>query len=88
VPESATLEKWFADLVANGVGLGIIRTDVPRPLLVAATIAVFRVADEHVLAALLRGEPGDPEAGWRLLRALWGATPTSRAVRAPSAARG
>ncbi len=76
VPESATLERWFAELVDDGVGLGLIRTRVPRPLLVAATIAVFRVADEHVLAAMQRGEPGDPEPGWRLLRALWGAPPT------------
>lgn len=76
-PASATLGRWFEDLVEDGVELGIIRTDVARPLLVAATIAVFRVADEQVLAAMLRGEPGDPSEGWRLLRALWGATPAS-----------
>lgn len=75
VPESATLEKWFADLVDDGVKLGIIGTEVPRPLLVAATKALFRVIDEHVLAAMLRGEPVDPQPGWRLLRALWGAAP-------------
>lgn len=80
VPESATLEQWFGDLVEDGVALGIIRTDVPRPLLVAATIAVFRVADEHVLI-------GDAEwgrrsaAGLALLRALWGATPTRTSNR-------
>ena len=83
VPESATFERWFADLVEDGISLGIIRTEVPRPLLVGATIAVFRVADEHVLAAMVRGEPGDSEPGWRLMRALWGAPPahpaTSRA---------
>jgi AcrR family transcriptional regulator len=81
VPESATLERWFADLVEDGVGLAIIRTDVPRPLLVAATIALFRVADEPVIAAMLRGEPADPEPGWQLLRALWGATPTTRTTK-------
>jgi AcrR family transcriptional regulator len=81
VPESATLERWFIDLIDDGVGLGVIRTEVARPLLLAATIAVFRVADEHVLGALLRGEPGDPESGWRLLRALWGATPARVSTR-------
>ena len=79
MPESATLDRWFVDLVDDGVELGIIRTKVSRPLLVAATIAVLRVADEHVLAAMLRGEPGDTESGWRLLRALWGA-PAARAT--------
>lgn len=81
VPEAATLDRWFAELVDDGVGLGIIRTAVPRPLLVAATIVVFRVADEHVLAAMLRGETGDVEPGLRLLRALWGASPTRTATR-------
>lgn len=80
VPESATLEPWFVDMIDNGVGLGIIRTDVPRPLLVTATVAVLRVADEHVLAAVLRGEPGDPDPGWLLLRALWGAAPPDPAT--------
>jgi AcrR family transcriptional regulator len=71
VPESATLEQWFVDLVEDGIALGIIRTSVSRPLLVAATVAVFRVADAQVIAAMLRGEPGDAAPGWALLRALW-----------------
>lgn len=72
------LDPWFAAMVDDGVALGVIRDDLPRPLLLAATIAVFRVADEHVLAAMMRGEPVDPEPGWLLLRGLWG-TPGARA---------
>ncbi|MGW6918736.1 TetR/AcrR family transcriptional regulator [Kitasatospora sp. NPDC054939] len=63
---------WFTDLVADGQRLGVIRTDVDRGLLVAATSAVLRAADGWALGELRAGrEPGTGEV-WTLLRGLWG----------------
>lgn len=71
--DPSPLDGWFVDLVDNGVALSVIRDDLPRPLLVAATAAVFRVIDAHVLERLVRGRPVDAEPGWALLRGLWAA---------------
>ncbi|WP_433544177.1 TetR/AcrR family transcriptional regulator (plasmid) [Streptomyces sp. CA-294286] len=72
---------WFDALVSNGQELGVIRTDVDRELLVAATAAVVRTADAWALArAKTSPEPAGPlpeESGaqlWALLRGLWSET--------------
>jgi AcrR family transcriptional regulator len=71
-------DAWFSALLDDGIALGVIRGDVDRHLLLAATRAVFRVADEYVIAGMQRGHVVDVEAAWALLRGLW-APP--RAVR-------
>ncbi|WP_194377635.1 TetR/AcrR family transcriptional regulator [Streptomyces durbertensis] len=79
---------WFDAVVADGQRLGVIRTDVDRGLLVAATAAVVRAADAWALARMraaadcgpasgaVDGGPGADTADgrqlWPLLRGLWG----------------
>lgn len=67
-----------------------MRDDVERPLLLAATLAVFRVFNEWVLAALLRGKSVDTQLAWRLLQGIWTkpASAPSRVRRRPSAKKG
>lgn len=79
----SSLDAWVAAMVDDGVALGVIRDDLPRPLLLAATIAVLRVVDEHAITAMMRGEPFELESGWQLLRGLWGA-PIARARKGKS----
>lgn len=76
--EAEPFDAWFAGLVDEGVALGVIRADLDRPLIVAATKALFRCLDERGIAALERGEPIDPEPGWQLLRGLWSPTKPRR----------
>jgi len=77
------LDAWFGQMLDDGIALGVIRTDVDRPLLLAATVALFRAIDEWELAALSRGESIDPAPAWRLLRGLWASPSSSRAGAAP-----
>lgn len=86
VEEVSELDAWFGEMLDNGVGLGVIRTDVGRPLLLAATVALFRVIDDWALAALARGESVDPAPAWHLLRGLWGSAaspPAGAALPSP-----
>ncbi|MFD3936492.1 TetR/AcrR family transcriptional regulator [Streptomyces sp. NPDC058611] len=73
---------WFGAVVDNGRQLGVVRPDIDRELLVAATAAVFRAADAWALAALRETEAGGSapaadgggdgeEQVWSLLRGLW-----------------
>ncbi|MFD3413255.1 TetR/AcrR family transcriptional regulator [Streptomyces cyaneofuscatus] len=66
---------WFEAVVGNGQALGLIRTDIDRSLLVAATAAVLRAADAWTLARLRSGDGQHAEQGadqaWLLLAALW-----------------
>lgn len=78
--DPSPLDGWFVDLVDNGVELAVIRDDLPRPLLVAATAAVFRAVDAYVLEQVLQGRRVDAEPGWALLRGLW-APPPKRPLR-------
>ena len=71
VAGASEVDAWFEHMLDDGIALGVIRTDVDRPLLFAATVALFRVIDEWELAALSRGERIDPAPAWRLLRGLW-----------------
>ncbi|MEU3203862.1 TetR/AcrR family transcriptional regulator [Streptomyces cyaneofuscatus] len=66
---------WFEAAVDNGQALGLIRTDLDRSLLVAATAAVMRAADTWTLARL-RSSGGQDTAQiagqvWALLAGLW-----------------
>ncbi|MBB1253777.1 TetR family transcriptional regulator [Streptomyces sp. OF3] len=69
---------WFDAVVSDGQRLGVVRTDVDRGLLVAATAAVVRAADAWALARM-RGGAADAPASelsdgrqlWPLLRGLW-----------------
>lgn len=69
--EHAEGQAWFTAMLDDGTANGVIRDDIDRPLLLAATRAVFRVADAYVLAGLLGGQPVDPDSAWQLLRGLW-----------------
>lgn len=71
--EDEPFAAWFAGLVDEGIALGIIRSDLEQPLLLAATKALFRCLDERGIAALERGDALDLEPGWQLLRGLWSA---------------
>ncbi|WP_415960502.1 TetR/AcrR family transcriptional regulator [Streptomyces sp. 021-4] len=66
---------WFEAVVDDGQALGLIRTDLDRSLLVAATAAVMRAADTWTLARLRSGNGQDTAqiAGqvWVLLAGLW-----------------
>jgi AcrR family transcriptional regulator len=64
-------EAWFSALVRDGIRHGIVRQDVPEPLLVAATRAVFRVLDADALKTLASGGTVDTPAAFGLLRGLW-----------------
>ena len=68
-------EAWFTALLEDGIRLGVIRDDVDRPLMLAATRALFRVSDEYVLERLHRGDEVDLGKAWTLLRGLWAAPP-------------
>lgn len=71
--EDEPFAAWFVGLVDEGLALGIIRSDLDKPLLLAATKSLFRCLDERGIAALVRGEALDREPGWQLLRGLWSA---------------
>lgn len=66
---------WFGAVVDNGQALALIRTDVDRSLLVAATAAVMRAADAWTLARLRSGDGQGAAQGadqvWVLLAGLW-----------------
>jgi len=79
--ERADSDAWFAAMLGDGIECGVIRGDLDRPLLLAATRAVFGVADSYVLAGLLSGAPVDPSPAWELLRGLWSAPVRSRGSR-------
>jgi AcrR family transcriptional regulator len=64
-------DAWFADLLANGQAVGVIRGDVPGSLLAAATRAVLRAGDAWVVAAMCEGAPGDDAPVWALLAGMW-----------------
>ncbi|MFG3442212.1 TetR/AcrR family transcriptional regulator [Nonomuraea sp. NPDC047897] len=61
---------WLAPVIDNGRALGVIRTDVDRELMLAATAAVLRVADVW-LATRLRDGATVPDVTWSLVRGLW-----------------
>lgn len=71
--EDEPFAAWFEGLVDEGLALGLIRGDLDKALILAATKALFRCLDERGIAALVRGEPLDLEPGWQLLRGLWSA---------------
>jgi hypothetical protein len=64
-------DTWLADMLADGQARGVIRTDIPGPLLAVATRALLRVGDAHVVAALSKGEPTDDAPVWALLASMW-----------------
>ncbi|MET9214760.1 MULTISPECIES: TetR/AcrR family transcriptional regulator [unclassified Nocardia] len=57
---------WLTEVLANGIDLGIVRTDIDRDLLTAATAAVLRVGDHWALAG-----GADPDQIFDLLAGLW-----------------
>lgn len=62
---------WFEAVVADGQRLGVVRADLDRGLLVAATAAVVRAADSWALRELHAGREPDSGQLWSLLRGLW-----------------
>lgn len=71
---------WFEALVADGRRLGVIRADVDTDLMLAATVATFRAADEWAVAALRDERQVDLDQPWLLLAGLWGTQPPSEGV--------
>ncbi|MEU3597769.1 TetR/AcrR family transcriptional regulator [Streptomyces sp. NPDC006798] len=71
-PAGAVWAAWFEALVDDGLRLGVIRSDLDRSLLVAATAAVLRAGDSWALAAWRDGREPDTGQVWELLRGLWG----------------
>ncbi|GLF95441.1 TetR/AcrR family transcriptional regulator [Streptomyces yaizuensis] len=70
---------WFTSVVADGQRIGVIRTDVDRELLVAATESVLRAGDAWALAAWLRdGHEPDTRQVWELLHGLWSGAADAR----------
>ncbi|WP_218952128.1 TetR/AcrR family transcriptional regulator [Amycolatopsis anabasis] len=66
-------DAYLGALIDNGRALGVIRADVDRELLLAATAAVFRVLDNWMLAR--PDAPADAlRQAWGLLAGLWSAT--------------
>lgn len=59
--------SWLADVIGNGLALGVIRADIDRGLLTAASAAVLRAGDHW---ALTGGD--DPDQIFSLLAGLWG----------------
>lgn len=57
---------WLTDVIGNGIDLGIVRTDIDRDLLTAATAAVLRAGDHWALAG-----GADPDQIFDLLAGLW-----------------
>ncbi len=68
-PDSS--HAWFEAVLTNATALGLVRKDVDRRLMLAATKALFHVIDREAIRALSSGEAVSPE-GWVLLRGLWG----------------
>ncbi|WP_218022411.1 TetR/AcrR family transcriptional regulator [Nocardia amamiensis] len=60
-------QSWLAAVIDNGIALGVIRADVDRELLSAASAAVLRVGDNWALAG-----GGHPFQIFSLLAGLWG----------------
>ncbi|WP_228838672.1 TetR/AcrR family transcriptional regulator [Nocardia amamiensis] len=60
-------QSWLAAVIGNGIELGIIRADVDRGLLTAASAAVLRAGDHWALTS-----GGDPDQIFSLLAGLWG----------------
>ncbi|MGN9847108.1 TetR/AcrR family transcriptional regulator [Nonomuraea sp. H19] len=61
---------WLAPVIDNGRALGVIRADVDRELMLAATAAVLRAADVW-LAMRLREGAAVRDVTWSLLEGLW-----------------
>ncbi|XXF79665.1 TetR/AcrR family transcriptional regulator [Myxococcaceae bacterium GXIMD 01537] len=63
--------RWFEDVLDDGIGLGVIRGDVDRALLLSVTSAFFQAADGWALGVMRgRGLPSMEQA-WSLLEGLW-----------------
>ncbi|WP_280308721.1 TetR/AcrR family transcriptional regulator [Nocardia abscessus] len=59
-------QPWLGAVIANGIELGIVRTDVDSGLLTAASAAVLRAGDHWALTS-----GGDPDQVFGLLAGLW-----------------
>ncbi|WP_228782914.1 TetR/AcrR family transcriptional regulator [Nocardia abscessus] len=59
-------QSWLGAVIANGIELGIVRTDVDSGLLTAASAAVLRAGDHWALTS-----GGDPDQIFGLLAGLW-----------------
>ncbi|WP_280295464.1 TetR/AcrR family transcriptional regulator [Nocardia abscessus] len=59
-------QPWLGAVIANGIELGIVRTDVDSGLLTAASAAVLRAGDHWALTS-----GGDPDQIFGLLAGLW-----------------
>jgi AcrR family transcriptional regulator len=59
----AMVESWVAALLRHGMTLGVVRTDLPEPLLVQSVMALVEVCDRYFVETWRLGEEG----GHRLL---------------------
>lgn len=71
VAAESPASTWFEQLLDDGASQAVIREDVDRSLLVAATVGVFTAIDGWALARMRSGAEPDLDQAMRLLRGLW-----------------
>ncbi len=58
----AVTEKWVASLLRHGMSLGVVRTDLPEPLLVQSVMALVEVCDRYMIESWVQYGPDERHA--------------------------
>ena len=64
-------QVWLEAMLENGRAVGVVRRDVPAPVMAAVTRAVFSTLDGLAVEALRAGVAVDEALGRTLLEGLW-----------------
>lgn len=64
-------QRWLEAMLENGRAVGVVRGDVPAPVMASVTQAVFTALDGLAVEALRSGAPVDEQVGRTLLEGLW-----------------
>lgn len=64
-------QVWLEAMLENGRAVGVVRADVPAPVMAGVTRAVFTALDGLAVEALRSGETVDEHLGRTLLEGLW-----------------
>jgi len=64
-------QVWLEATLENGRAVGVVRGDVPAPVMASVTRAVFTALDGLAVEALLAGGAVDESLGRTLLEGLW-----------------
>lgn len=65
---------WVAQVIDNGIDIGVITVECDRGLLVSATAAVLRAGDTWWADEMRAGRTPDYAQQWALISNLWGAS--------------